>query len=145
MSSGPGRTPECAPLISVVMIDGSFRERYHAVDSFCDQDLPLSEYEVIWVEFYDKVSPVLREKQQQYRNFRIVTLNRTGEYHASFCFNRGIVESRAELLVIPDADVLVERDFLRDVAEAHRKREDLVMNIMTWEYDGTFRQMRSEL
>ncbi len=115
--------------ISVVMVDGGFRERYHAVDSFCDQDLPLSEYEVIWVEFYDKVSPVLREKQQQYRNFRVVTLNRTGEYHSSFCFNRGIVESRGELLVIPDADVLVERNFLRDVAEEHRQCEDLAMYI----------------
>jgi len=113
----------------VVMIDGSFRERYHAVDSFCRQDMSPSEYEVIWVESYNAVSPLLREKEQQYGNFRVVTLNRTGEYHSSYCFNRGIVESRGELLVIPDADVLVERNFLRDVAEEHRQCEDLAMYI----------------
>ncbi len=113
----------------MVMIDGSFRERYHAVDSFCRQDMSPSEYEVIWVESYNAVSPLLREKEQQYGNFRVVTLNRTGEYHSSYCFNRGIVESRGELLVIPDADVLVERNFLRDVAEEHRQCEDLAMYI----------------
>jgi GT2 family glycosyltransferase len=113
--------------ISVIMVDGSFRERFQSVDFFCNQTLPSNEYEVIWVEYYDKVNRKLQEKQERYKNLRIITLNRNGEYHSSYCFNRGIVESGGEVLVIPDADVIVEKDFLEAVWQEHERCEKLVI------------------
>jgi hypothetical protein len=115
------------PLISVILVDGSFRERFQSVDFLCNQTLPPDEYEVVWVEYYDHVNRKLQEKQERYKNFRTITLKRKGEYHSSYCFNRGITESRGEVLVIPDADVIVEKDFLDTIWQEHRRCEKLAM------------------
>ena len=50
--NGTGR-----PALSVIMVDGSFREAFHAVDFFARQTF--DNFELIWVEYYDDVNPVL--------------------------------------------------------------------------------------
>lgn len=115
------------PRISVIMVDGRFREQFHAVDFFCDQTLPPDDYELIWVEYYDQVDPQLSTNIAKYPNARVVTLNQTGNYHPSQCFNRGITEARGDLIVVPDADIVVERDFLAALLAEHEANERLVM------------------
>ncbi len=115
------------PKISVIMVDGSFREQFHAVDSFGSQSLARENYEIIWVEYYSRVDPTLRAKIEQYPNARILTLNRNGIYHSSFCFNAGIRASRADVVFIPDADVIVESAFLERAYQDHHENHKLVM------------------
>lgn len=117
------------PKISIVMVDGLFREKFHAVDFFSDQTLPPEEYELLWAEYYDRVNPELQAKIDKYPNARVITLNREGEYHSSYCFNGGIAAAQGELLVIPDADVVVERDFLARVWEEHQTCDKLVLYV----------------
>jgi hypothetical protein len=123
------------PRISVIMVDGSFREHFHALRFFGDQTLPPEDYELLWVEFYREVRPELRAEIGKFPHFKIITLgNEPGTtYHSSYCFNQGIAEARAELLAIPDADVVVERDFLERVWQEHQANEKLVMYI--YRYD----------
>lgn len=116
------------PKISVIMIDGSFRESYHAVDFFCHQTIAPQEYELIWVEFYDHVNPELEKKISGYANARIVTLNYKEEiYHSSYCFNAGIKESKGDNIFIPDADIAVEPYFLEEALKAHEENHKLVI------------------
>jgi hypothetical protein len=117
------------PYISVVMVDGSFRESFHSLDFFGEQTISPKDYEVIWVEYYDSVKPVVNDKIGKFGNFHIVTLNRKGTYHSSYCFNAGICESKGEIIVIPDADVVVDRDFLERVLQEHQTNDNLVMYI----------------
>lgn len=103
--------------ISVIMIDGGFRERAFSARSFCRQDFSEDDYEVLWIEFYDRVHPdVLAEER-----VRAVTLDNPPDvtYHSSKCFNRGIREASGEILVIPDADQIARPDFLSRTWELH--------------------------
>jgi hypothetical protein len=115
--------------ISVVMIDGQFRENTFGAEYFSHQDVPDDSYEVIWVEFYSNV-PVRAQKK-----VRVITLNNPDDkiYHSSYCFNRGIVESTGELIVIPDADQLVRPDFLRRLSAIHLAYDKLV--VYAYRYD----------
>jgi len=115
------------PKISVIMVDGSFRERFHSVHSFLQQSLSGEEVELLWIEYYDRVKPDLSRIIEKYPNARILTLNRTGIYHSSYCFNAGIRESRGEVLFIPDADVTVEKNFLAQAYREHQENAKLVM------------------
>ncbi|MBN1680161.1 MAG: glycosyltransferase family 2 protein [Anaerolineae bacterium] len=120
---------EKTPRVSVIMIDGSFRESFHAIDFFCNQTLRPDEYELIWVEYTDAVSPELQAQIDKYTHARIIMLGRSGLYHSSYCFNAGIMAARADLVVIPDADVVVEPDFLESVWHEHQALDKLAMYI----------------
>jgi len=115
--------------VSIIMVDGSFRERFHALDYFADQSLPAERYEQVWVEYYHRVQSLVAERAKRVRNLRTIALGRTGTYHSSYCFNEGIRAARGELLVIPDADVAVDRDFLKTVCAEHQMNEKLVMYV----------------
>jgi hypothetical protein len=111
--------------ISVVMVDGSFRERFHIVESLSRQTLTREDYEIIWVEFYDDVNDEIKNNER----VKVITLNNASgdEYHSSFCFNEGIRSSKGEIMVIPDADVMVEPTFLESVLKEHEECDRLVM------------------
>lgn len=118
------------PKISVIMVDGSFRERYESIDFMARQGFTPEDYELIWVEYYDTIANDLQRRVDRAcvsgRNFRAIALGRSGTYHSSYCFNRGIAEARGELVVIPDADVIAEPDFLEAVWEDHAVSDRLV-------------------
>jgi hypothetical protein len=109
--------------ISVIMIDGGFRENPYSADYFTTQQFPDTEYEVLWVEYYDKAHARVLEIPK----IKVITLNRSGTYHSSYCFNRGIIEAQGEVIVIPDADQIVPPDFLTRVWEIHAQYEKLVV------------------
>ncbi len=117
--------------ISVIMVDGNFRERFHLIDFLNTQTMPLEDYEIIWVEFYGKAKEELRLK----KNVKIVILGniQETEYHSSRCFNEGIRRSRGEITVIPDADIVVEPTFLETIYKEHLKCEKLVMYFRRWD------------
>ncbi len=125
--------PQPTPKLSIVMVDGAFRESYHAVDFFCTQTLPPQDFELIWVEYYDTIAPALSEKIARYPNARVITLNRTGVYHSSYCFNAGIAASRGEVILIPDADQVAEPDLLAQVWDMHQTDDRLVMYLFRYE------------
>ncbi|MEW6742654.1 MAG: glycosyltransferase [Planctomycetota bacterium] len=108
--------------ISVVMIDGGFRENIYAAQSFCQQDFPRDQYEVLWVEFYSRPHAGLARLPA----VKVHTLQQQGIYHSSYCFNAGIRAATGEVLVIPDADQYVAPDFLFRVWELHNRYDRLV-------------------
>jgi hypothetical protein len=115
------------PLISVILIDGSFRERFHAVDAFATQTFPPEQFEIIWVEHYDRVDAALAERTARYPHLRIITLGREGSYHSAYCRNAGVRASRGELIVYADGDVVPEPTALQSLWDAHQKTDDLVV------------------
>jgi hypothetical protein len=117
--------------ISVIMVDGGFRESTYGAEYFSRQDFPENDFEVLWVEFYSRVPGSVTEQHK----VRVLTLNNPPdrEYHSSYCFNKGIESARGELIVIPDADQIVKPDFLEKLWEMHSRFGDLV--IYTYRYD----------
>jgi GT2 family glycosyltransferase len=113
--------------ISVIMVDGGFREKFHAVDFYCSQNLPASDYEVLWVEYFGTVHENLRLREMKYSNFHVITLNGSGEYHSSYCFNEGIRRSRGEVLIVTDGDVVVESNLLARIWAEHEKNDKMAM------------------
>jgi len=117
------------PKISILLVDGSYRPHFAVIDSLKRQTFAADDFEVLWIEYYDKLKQELIDKMKDRNNFQVITLNENGIYHSSYCFNRGITASRGELLVIPDADVLAGENFLETVWNEHQTNERLVMYV----------------
>jgi hypothetical protein len=109
--------------ISIIMVDGGFRENTLGAKYFSQQDFPEDQYEVIWVDYFDKINPEVTSISK----VNAISLNKSGIYHSSCCFNRGIKEAQGEIIVIPDADQIVTPDFLSQVWEIHKHYEKLVV------------------
>lgn len=117
--------------ISVVLIDGGFRENFFALDCLTRQVFPREEFEILWVDFYDRAAAASNGGMP----VRGITLGnpRGSTYHSSYCFNRGIREAKGELLVIPDPDQILAGDFLHRLWEYHRAYDRLV--VYPYRYD----------
>jgi len=113
--------------ISVIMFDAGFRERFWTIDCLNNQTLSKRKYEVIWVEYYNKVHKELSKK----KHLKIIKLNRkTKEYHEGIMLNEGIRKSKGDLLVIIDGDLIVEPDFLERIKKAHEVDDNLVLYVV---------------
>lgn len=115
------------PSVSVIMVDGGFRENFSALQSLGRQTLNREDYELLWVEYYDEAKPGLRTLVREIPNARLITLGRNGIYHSSYCFNEGIRQAEGEFLFIPDADVIASDDFLETAIREHQDHEKLVI------------------
>lgn len=117
------------PAISVVLVDGSYRPHFTIIRCLMRQVFPADGFEVLWIEYYDQIKPELQHLVKGDPRIRVIPLGKNGVYHSSYCFNRGIVEARGDLLVIPDADVVVEDNFLATIWKEHQSLDRLVMYI----------------
>jgi glycosyltransferase involved in cell wall biosynthesis len=115
--------------ISVIMIDGGFRENIHAAKYFSEQNFDSKNYEILWVDYFEKPHKELKKLPK----VKVISLNKTDEYHSSYCFNKGIEEAKGELIVIPDADQIFNPDFLTKIWAEHQKCDELVSYV--YRYD----------
>jgi TolA-binding protein len=125
--------------ISVIMIDGGFRENIHGAEYFSKQDFPEDQYEIFWIDYFDKP----HEGLKKFHKVKVITLNGKGTYHSSYCFNRGLIEASGEIVVIPDADQIVPPDFLSRVWKIHSTYDKLV--VYGYRYDETARGLLESL
>lgn len=116
------------PTTSIIMIDGSFREAFHAVASWGAQSIPLDAFELIWVEYYANTDPQLEEAIKKVPNAKLIKLGNPSEseYHSSYCFNAGIEAAVGDLILLPDGDLMVECDFVARMSALHERNPCLV-------------------
>jgi len=130
--------------ISIIAWDGSFREKHHTIHAFGNQSLSKDKFELIWVDYY-KANDELINQINLYPNFRILNLERPAkeQWHLGKCINAGVSVCEGNLLVIPDGDIIVDKDFLLYVYQNHLNNENLVM--YHWRYEESKETYHPEL
>lgn len=118
--------------VSVICWDASFRERFDALECLARQTLPRARFEVIFVEYYRDVNPAVRDYAARCENMRILSVGhehpgRENQHRIGVCVNEGLRHARGDLIVVPDADVRFEEDFLEEVIRQHEAHEELAL------------------
>jgi hypothetical protein len=99
-----------APKLSFILLDWGCRERFTTLDWLNKQDIPRDQYELIWVELYDRVMDEVMEKADV-----VVTCNQRGTYHKHLGYNVGLLQARGDLISVCDSDAVFPSDFVRSV------------------------------
>lgn len=105
--------------ISIITWDASFRESFHTVESFGNQDFRKEDFEFIWCDFYSNENELLKKNISKYDNFKLLNMNnnRDSNWHLGTILNHGIKEAKGEILIIPDGDIIVHSNFLKEVEQ----------------------------
>ncbi|MBM4128023.1 MAG: glycosyltransferase family 2 protein [Nitrospira sp.] len=98
------------PRLSFILLDWGCRERFTTLDWLNKQDIPRDQYELIWVELYDRVMDEVMEKADI-----VITCNQRGTYHKHLGYNVGLLQARGDLICVCDSDAVFPIDFVRSV------------------------------
>ena len=112
--------------VSVITWDASFRERFHTIRCFGNQEY--TDLEFIWVDYY-KSSPKAENTAKIFSNFKCISLNndKSMNWHLGECINDGVKASTGDLLIIPDGDIVVDEDFVSCCINEHRSIDNLAL------------------
>lgn len=99
-----------SPRLSIILLDWGCRERFTTLDWLRQQDVPKDQYELIWVEVYDRVVDEVMEKADV-----VITCHQQGIYHKHIGYNAGLLHARGELICVCDSDAVFPPDFVRSV------------------------------
>lgn len=116
------------PKVSIILLDWSCRESFHALKWLQRQDVPRHEYELIWIELYDRVLPEALEFADV-----VVTLGQKGMYHKHVGYNVGLLLARGKIITVCDSDAVFPEHFIRSITTAfhdERTGEDRSLVLM---------------
>lgn len=99
-----------SPRLSIILLDWGCRERFTTLDWLLQQDVPKDQYELIWVEVYNRVVGEVMKKADV-----VITCNQQGTYHKHIGYNAGLLHARGDLICVCDSDAVFPPDFVRSV------------------------------
>lgn len=106
------------PRVSFILLDWNCRERFNTLDWLLEQDVPKSEYELIWIDLYDRVAQPALQKADV-----VLTLGQKGIYHKHVGYNVGLLRARGEIVVVCDSDAVFPRDFVSSIYASFAMRD----------------------
>jgi glycosyl transferase family 2 len=125
------------PKVSVIFLDWGVRESFHSLDYLDRQSVPRSEYEVIWVEFYDHLPQTLVRKVEEsevrgrplIEQWIVVGAAREVYFHKHYAYNTGIALAQGEICVVCDSDAMFPENFIARILEAFDATPGIVLHI----------------
>jgi hypothetical protein len=120
---------ECltAPRVSFVLLDWSCRESFHVFPYLNAQTAPRDQYEIIWIEYFNRVPPEMESglqaslqagKPPMLDQWIVLEVPADVYYHKHLMYNVGILASRGEIVVLCDSDVMLRPTFVESIIEA---------------------------
>ncbi len=80
-----------APRLSLNPLGWGCCELFSTLDWPCQQNVPKDQYELIWMELYDRVIDEVMEKAAAF-----LTCNQHGIYHNHIGYNVGVLQAQGE-------------------------------------------------
>lgn len=126
------------PVVSIILLDWSCRESFHTLGWLSKQDLPRDQYELIWVEIYDRVVPDVMEKTDA-----VITCNQSGLPNKHAAYNAGVLHARGQLVTICDSDAVFPKDFVSSILKTFMSpaavgHQSLVLMHYEWRSPHTY-------
>lgn len=127
--------PETPPKVSIILLDWSVRERFHTLDWLAVQSVPREDYELIWIELYDRLVPEAMEKAEV-----VITCNQQGRYQKHVGYNVGLLHARGQIITICDSDAVYPPDFIASILNSFQLTagdEPIPLVLMHYEWRTT--------
>ena len=117
------------PKLSLILLDWSVRESFHLLDYLSKQNVARDAFEVIVIEYYSRVSDVIRRHEDQIDTWLLLEMPEDCYYHKHLMYNAGIVYAKGEICVICDSDAMVKEGFIQSIITQFDSHPNLVLHL----------------
>jgi hypothetical protein len=123
-----------AAKVSVILLDWGVRESFHSIRYLNKQTVARDQYELIWVEFYERKPPRLVELMDATEMAALDTWLVMGypdkvHYHKHRMYNAGIALAHGQICVICDSDAIFTPTFIENIIKAFEERPNGVIHL----------------
>lgn len=121
--------------VSLILIDWGVRESFHSLDYLNRQTVPRSEYELIWVEFYQRTPAGLQRLvadcpgQPLLDKWIILGHPDNLLFHKHRLYNVGIMAAAGEVCVICDSDAIFQSTFVENILKGFEETPNAVIHL----------------
>jgi hypothetical protein len=124
--------------VSVVLLDWSVRESYHGLDYLSKQTINRAQYEVIWIEYYDKQAKEIEERLRECERLGkppivdkwiVMGIPDNIYYHKHLMFNIGIIASHGKIITFCDSDATVSPTFVESIVKSFEEDKNIVLHM----------------
>lgn len=131
------RNDNLNPTVSIILVDWSCRESFHALEYLNNLSIPRDQYEIIWIEYYHRAPAPIREgldksaaedKPSYLDQWIVMNMPENIYYHKHLMYNIGIIASRGRIICICDSDAVFAPTFVVNILQAFTDRE-IVLHI----------------
>jgi hypothetical protein len=127
-----------AAKVSLVLLDWSVRESFHLLHYLSQQTVERDTFEVIMIEYHDRVSDALMQFKDQIDTWLVLDMPKDCYYHKHYMYNAGIVLANGEIILIGDSDAMVRPTFIETVIRNFEADPEIVYHM------DQFRNMRRD-
>jgi hypothetical protein len=126
------------PKVSFVLLDWSCRESFHIFHYLNQQNIHRDNYEIIWIEYYNRRSPQIRKgledcarqsKPPMLDQWIVMDMPETLYYHKHLMYNIGIVLSKGEIVTICDSDAMVRPTFVETIIKLFEEDSSIALHM----------------
>jgi hypothetical protein len=134
LNSPPARQPR----VSFLLLDWSCRESLHILDYLNNQTVPRDQYEILWVEYYQKRSQELCDRIAAARAagvhppvdvYGIMGMPTTICYHKHLIYNVGILLARGRIICMCDSDAIMHPTFVESIIQQFQADPNIVLHL----------------
>lgn len=117
------------PKISFILLDWSVRESFHILHYLKQQNCDRDDYEVIIIEYYDRVSEAIKVFEEQVDTWLLMEIPEDCYYHKHLMYNVGIVLAKGSILSICDSDAMVRPGHVHSIIQAFNNNPNIILHI----------------
>ena len=127
-----------SPKVSIVLIDWSCRESFHILRYLANQTIPREEFEILWIEYYDKRSSEIevgiKESERTGSHPMVdqwIVLDIADQiyFHKHLMYNIGIIAGRGPIITICDSDAVVSPTFVGSIVDSFERKGNIVLHM----------------
>ena len=132
------QNPSPPPLISIILLDWSIRESFHILYYLSRQTIPREQYEVIWIEYYNKRAPEIEAGIEESKKLGIppivdkcivMDMPKNIYYHKHLIYNIGTLVARGKIVTFCDSDAIVKPTFIESIIESFDEDSNIVLQM----------------
>ncbi len=121
------------PKISIILIDWGVRESFHSLHYLNQQTVDRRDYELIWLEFYDRkpqeLKRLLASSPSVLDKWLVLGYPDEFIFHKHRLYNLGLLAATGEVCVICDSDAVFRPTFIANLIRAFEETPKAVVHL----------------